>query len=351
MALPGITFDQTLIDQTQVDSLGRDHIDRHLPVPKTFMVKPVPEGEPWLTVDETYPGQIAERFNILCARKDWHIERLDGADVRAAEEELRDKVADYMVSVYPESFTRAGDRVSCKLTGAVVDLGQADPLAATAVLASEDMALMLPCPDEGGAYRLKSGALLFPDNWSLRSRFNKAAPDPADTAAYAAWQEEKADSLISARLGKTAAEIHFGRVPHYDAVFAEKVERAFRGLPADKFSWRRNWNPVMTGELSLHADLTAGAHRPPPTPDAWHQSGYLRSEHQTFVKLPRSEAIIFGVKTYLWKLSDFVQNEKALEALITANDNLPQKMVLSHTRINSFRQMLETYRKKPGPSP
>ena len=230
-----------------------------------------------------------------------------------------------------------------------IDTGQqgADPLHAIALLASEDMLLLLPehrAPERQAVFVLKSGTLLFPNDWALRSHFNQPAPGAGQEAARQQWQEDRQRSLRAARLGKTPREIHEGRVPHYTEHYAGRVDRFFAQMRPGMRAWRRNWSIKMSAELFLHADAPA-ASLPPPTVENWEQHGYLRTEQQTFTKLPRSGAVVFGIKTYLWKLSEVVQNAAALSDLIIASDNLPPGMVAYRAReLRTFRQFLDLYR-------
>jgi hypothetical protein len=49
-----------------------------------------------------------------------------------------------------------------------------------------------------------------------------------------------------------------------------------------------------------------------------------------------------GIKAYLWKLSELVQNTAALDAPIIAHDNLPPAMVEYRAReLQKFKQFLE----------
>jgi hypothetical protein len=81
-------------------------------------------------------------------------------------------------------------------------------------------------------------------------------------------------------------------------------------------------------------------------PEHWAQYGHVRSEHETFTKLPQTGAIVFTIKTYLWKLSELVQDAQALEALIVADDNLaPTMFDYRADSLPSFRQFLARHRR------
>lgn len=346
MTLHGVYPDWLATSATLAESLRADDMVRFRAVPRTVMINAWPEDLEWLLVDRTYPEQILYRYQLLRSRPEHVVDRLAGEAVRQAELELRDDVAAYLLQTYPAYFQRDGDLILSPLTGLAIDVGPrgADPMTAVALLASEDMLLLLPAPREGGAaYVLQSGALLFPNGWSLRSRFDDAVP-PGDLEA---WHEKRRRSERAARLGKTPYEIHDGHVRHYIEQFAGRVDRFFTQMQPGMRTWRRNWGMKPDGELFLHPDVIQ---EPPAafSADDWGEHGYLRSEHETFAKLPRSGAVVFGIKTYLWKLSELVGNPMALEALLAASDNLAPAMVEYRAEsLPAFREFLERHRPQP----
>lgn len=345
MTLQGIYTDRFAENEELAESLRSDDMERFRAVPLTVMVNAWEPGLQWLLVDRTYPAQIRYRHRLLTSRFRFVIDRLAGEAVRQAELELRDEVAAYLPAEYPEYFRRDGDLILSLLTGLAIDVGPdgADPLVAVALLASEDMLLLLPSQRETGmAYTLQSGALLFPNGWSLRSRFSDPQPQ-GDPQVLAAWQARRRRSERAARLGKTPYEIHDGHVRHYIEQFAARVDMFFARMQPGMRTWRRNWGMKPDGELFLHPDVVGEA--PAPDADGWAERGYLRSEHETFTRLPRSGAVVFGIKTYLWKLSELMSNPPARDALLAANDSLAPAMAEYRAdSLPAFRQFLERYR-------
>jgi dimethylamine monooxygenase subunit A len=351
---PGVYLDRITKNCDLATTLRADDMERFSAVPKTVMINPWQEDLEWLIVDRSYPGQIARRLELLCLHPDMALARLPGAEVDAAEIELRDTVADYLTQTYPHYFQRAGNFFLSPLTGLAIDLGAggADPLIAIALMSSEDMLILMPearaaVPEKNQTnsneicYVLKSGALLFPNDWSLTSHFDVARPD--DQAALPAWEAAHAKSQKAARLGKSPHDIHHGHVAHYSEHFSARVDLFFTGMQPGLRSWRRNWGMRMSDELFLHSDcLPAGL--PTPSAEHWENHGYLRSEHETFCKLPGSGAVVFTIKTYLWKLSELVQNPVALQALRVADDNLaPGMLAYRADNMPSFRDFLKRH--------
>ncbi len=352
MPFHGVEVDCGIANKHLLDRLWTDHLDRYAPPPKSMFVLPFQEKDRWVSLDSTYFDAIRLRYRILLSHHDYVIDRLEGDDVKLAERELRDAVVDYVLKEYPDYFRREGNIVHSALTGLKIDVseGGADPLVAVALLASEDMVMMMPAEtNERGDvnYRLKSGALLFPSGWSLRSKFNKPEPDKANTAAWAAWEKEREESLRVARLGKTLTEIHIPAVEHYKP-FELGSEKLMRTIAAGEFMQRRNWLLHLDDQLFRHADCEVPP-LPPLTPESWQMLGHLRVEQETFRRLPESQAVVFGIKTYLWRFSDVFNNEAAFQAVATANHKMTMGMISYQERkIRSFREYLELCRKAKG---
>ena len=325
----GIQLDAVPVDAEQVRALPGDHMQCLLPPTKTVLMNVYPAGDQsWLRIDSTYPEQIRQRLALLATKRTWVVDRLDSETVLLAETELRDRVVLWLTTQYPRAFSRQGDHVTCHLTGVVVDVGQqgAEPMVAVAALATEDFLLMLPSGTDSqgqGIYRLMSGALLFPNGWSLRSCFDLPDPGPEQRQQRVHWEEERKLSLQRARLGRTTREIHQGDVPQYEAHLATSVDRAFHAMRPERVVWRRNWGPHLSPRLFRHADALDPI--PPMTPERLLEKGFIRSEHQTLVKMPNSAAIAFGLKTYLWPMRDMLADPQVRSALeVAAQSTWPE---------------------------
>lgn len=133
---------------------------------------------------------------------------------------------------------------------------------AMAHLVAEDFCLLVP-DDASGEYKLVGAILCFPSRW-----------------------------LLSEKLGRPMTIIH-DPVPDYDDVLARRVNRVFAALHVDRPVVRVNWLVHQDPELFLPLGREEKRDAPPP------ESGpcYLRTERQTLVRLPRTKAIAFGIKT------------------------------------------------------
>ena len=291
----GIQMDAVPVDAEQVRALPGDHMQSLLPPSKTVLMNAYPAGDPsWLRIDSTYPEQIRQRLALLATKRTWVVDRLDSETVLLAETELRDRVVLWLTTQYPRAFSRQGDHVTCHLTGVVVDVGLqgAEPMVAVAALATEDFLLMLPSETDSqgqGIYRLMSGALLFPNGWSLRSCFELPDPGPEHQQQRVNWEEERKLSRQRARLGRTTREIHQGDVPQYEAHLATSVDRAFHAMRPERVVWRRNWGPHLSPRLFRHADALDPI--PPMTPERLLEKGFttkMQTKKNTATRLCQS---------------------------------------------------------------
>lgn len=355
--ITGIHLNAVPIDRALVAALPRNHMEELPPPPRSVMANTYPAGDPsWLRLDSTYPAQMRERFYLLANKSDMVLDRLPGEDVSKAEYELRDRVVSWLTTQHPHAFNKHGDMVTSPLTGVGVDVGPqgAPPMAAVAALASEDFLLMLPAeadPKGQTIYRLKSGALLFPNGWSLRSFFDKPEPPRHHTRQHAQWEADKQESITSARLGKSVFEIHHKRVPQYEVHFATGVDRLFNTMAAERVIWRRNWGTFLSNTLFRHADTEDPAGYSRMTQKSLRQRGYIRSEHETFVRLPQSRAVAFGIKTYLWRLSRMLESPKVFNALAQAVMNAtPETRQYQEGRIEPLEKLLRGELKRRGVS-
>ena len=116
----------------------------------------------------------------------------------------------------------------------------------------------------GNEHVLTAAALCFPASWSLEEKFLKPLID-----------------------------IHTP-VKEYNDVIAKRVQRLFDGLQIDRPLWR--FNALYYEDPHLFQPRRANQPRRKPAPN---KANYFRSERQTFVKLPTSGAIIFGIHTFV----------------------------------------------------
>lgn len=127
---------------------------------------------------------------------------------------------------------------------------------------AEDICLL---QERGDGYRLTAASVCSPSNWFL---------------------EEK--------IGQSVDFIH-APVPGYDGVLSERVNRFLQGLRGGRVMLRYNWSMQAGNELCWRQESS-----PPLRPLAdSNGDAYWRVERQTFLRLPVSGAIVFGIRIFL----------------------------------------------------
>ena len=255
------------------------------PAPYAPYLEPRTEGPPGLSpldmaaftvVHGDFAAQLAHRAALLAARRGDVLDCLpEGA---AAAEELLDLLLETLAARPDYS---VGDRVT-RPDGVEMAIDRDDPLGTVTHLAAEDFCLMQKDPG-GEEYRLVGATLCFPSHWTLAEK-----------------------------LGHPLTVIH-EPVPQYDATLGRRVNRVFDVLHPDRPLVRINWGVTHKSALYLPRshDARPMAEIGPETPL------YLRTERQTLVRLPRSGAVVFGIKTSVTPIDELPAHEAVgLEAAL-----------------------------------
>ena len=230
----------------------------------------------WVEIDEHFAEQMAYRENLISQRRDVVFAETEGS--QPAQRELLLLLRDHLNSrgdfEVAESDIQRPDEALVTLRGepAILTAGR---------LVQEDFCILEKGEDE---YVLTAAILCFPSRWSLAEK-----------------------------IGHPLTAIH-GPVPDYTDDLAKRVNRVFDGVKVGLPLWRANWT------VHDHAEL----HQPS---GAWRaeeggETLYMRVERQTFVRLPNSKAVVFGIRTFIDPL-DRLTREQALPLLelVSAHDD------------------------------
>lgn len=200
--------------------------------------------------------------------RDWTVRLPDFAAQMAYRRRLLAEQADVVLGALHEGEEPALELLEMLLA----HLGDPRPLtledrfcALTAIgrLVAEDFCLLVP-DVPSGEYRLVAAVLCFPSRW-----------------------------LLSEKLGRPLTPIHTP-VPGYAGGLAQRVNRVFEALRPDRPLVRVNWTVHTTAELFL--PQSEGQKSAAFEHDRAARF-YLRTERQTLVRLPRTGAVAFGIKT------------------------------------------------------
>ena len=219
----------------------------------------------WLIRDEAFAGQMAYRDRLLVERRDDVLTMDESA--RAAADELLDMVLDL---AYPG----AGEQVT-RPDGVTVPIDRADPMGTLGRLVQEDLCILEKRGDE---HVLTAAVLCFPASWMLR---------------------EKAMRPLTA--------IHVP-VAEYDENIAARVQRLFDGVQPGRPLWR--FNALWYADPDLHQPRSVSDRRPEPGTDV---PGYLRSERQSVLRLPKTRGVVFSIHTFVVARADAPEGCDGLE--------------------------------------
>lgn len=217
----------------------------------------------WLVFDDDTEAQLALKGRLAATRP---------GDVFAAEPGTEDVGAEVLALVLdwlqrhppPARAASTAPAADPDRAGGLVQAGH-HPLEVAGWMVPEDLCVM---QERHGCSVLTAASVSFPSHWRLADK-----------------------------MGRSLAAIH-APVHHYAEELERKVDTFFARLAVDR--------PVVRRNLSLHdhdalfrpePPETYGSSESPELDDAAAARLWLRSERQTLVRLPRSGAVLFTIKT------------------------------------------------------
>lgn len=260
------------------------------PFRMTMGLGTVPEAA-WFELDERYPADIRERRRLLAERHAEVFAALPLSD--AARTEALAEIAAHLVAHRPAWFSRSGDRLYNRLTGACWDVihPACDPLELAGRLVQEDLCLVQL---DATAPVLTAAVLCFPSRWRLAEK-----------------------------LGRKLATIH-DPVPHYAERLAGPVDRFMRHVKPGHIAARLNWSVMDDASLFQPGGTGRAAHHPAVTPRNAGETLFLRVERQTLRRLPRSGAVLFGIRVHVYGLAAAIRRADDAARLAEAVGALPE---------------------------
>ncbi len=244
-------------------------------------VQPLKSGR-WIFRDDALAGQMALRDQLVQTRRNDVLSALPQAD--AAIDELVGVVLKELRQVpgYSPVEDKTGRITAIRRPdGVEVPLNFDAPLTLLARLVQEDFLILEP--GAGAEHMLVAGVLCFPASWTLAEK-----------------------------MGKPLSAIH-GPVKPYDRDMAGRVQRILDNMFAGAPLWRANWMRYNTPDL--HHPRTEDAPRQFDDAAPW----WMRVEFQTFYKLPRTGALVFGIHTFMVAQEDLSPDQvKTLTAALVA---------------------------------
>jgi hypothetical protein len=236
------------------------------------------EPTSWIDVDDHYAADLVERERVLDAHRHDVVQSLATDASRAACAELLDVLLASLPDV-PAIWARSdGGAVEVVPTGRRLDTTTAptDPLDAAAHLVADDL-----CVLDGETSVLLAGAVCFPNRWRLADK-----------------------------LGRAVTDIH-DPVPGYRDELGDRVTQVLAKLRPDTVLERRNWSILL--DPTLHQPEYSRSlieHLDTKTDDIG-EMAWARVERQTLRRLPKSGAVVFGIRTRQRKLTDLSDDDRS----------------------------------------
>ncbi|MEJ0017654.1 MAG: DUF3445 domain-containing protein [Acetobacteraceae bacterium] len=253
----------------------------------------VPETA-WFEFDDRYADEMAERRRLLADRHHDVFGTLPASD--AARSETLHAVAANLVEHAPQWFRRGGDVLHNALTGETWDLAAppCDPLEVAGRLVQEDLCL-IQVTDAGPMFT--AGVLCFPSRWRLHEK-----------------------------LGLPLAAVH-GAVPQYAERLASPVDRFMAKVKPGHIASRLNWSVLDDPAMFQPTGKWREAANAAITPENAGERLHLRVERQTLRRLPRSEAVLFGIRVHSYPMARAIDSSSVARRLAEAVRALPEATV------------------------
>ncbi|KAI0629415.1 hypothetical protein C8Q77DRAFT_286594 [Trametes polyzona] len=228
----------------------------------------------WIEIDKEYKWYIDEKARVIGEQGKKVIDSLPENDEACGE--LLELLADYLPKRYPTLFRRdSPDSITNLVTGERFDAVNAmkgvDALLVISRLVQDDFLMGRERPD--GKIYLVGGLIVFPGTYLLSETINKHL------------------------------EVLHKPVPDFNAKLLMSVERTLKRFRPDQPFERSSWNIMDDRNLFWH-NIASGL----PDKDLRPEDLWLRIDHQTFRKLPRTNAIIFGVRPIMRRIEDLADS-------------------------------------------
>ncbi len=220
----------------------------------------------WVIVDTAFDRQMAYADHLLATKRD-KVLMVDDS----AHEGERELLEHLLAAVALIDGYDVGVNEVIRPDGVGVFIDLENPMFTARSLVQQDLCVM---QRRGNEHVLTAGAMCFPASWTLSEKFMRpmtAIHDP---------------------------------VEDYGSDLARRVERMFAMMRPEQDMWRANW--LVYSDPHLHQPRRGGEGRPhDPLSEQW-----MRVERQSFCKLPKSEAVVFGIHSIVVPFDRLTRDER-----------------------------------------
>ena len=171
-----------------------------------------------------------------------------------------------------------------------------------------------------------TAGLITQEDWVILGDPNPGLDQAAQLCVTSASVSFPTRWLLEEKLGLGVTEVH-SPVHEYDAKLADRAVKFMGKITASTCWTRNNWNLV--DEVDLHQP-TARFRGPGPNPEVTASNAghtlYLRVERETFRRLARTGALVFGIRVHVAPLESLKHQPERLRALRSAVAELPSEV-------------------------
>jgi len=258
--------------------------------------------EDFIRIDKTYPDQMRLKKDLFKNKLDQVFISRDSPATTSAKQEFLDMLVKYLPGRFPDIFKKTDGEMYIKPLGETISLDTTveDPLVVASRLVQEDWCI-LEWSEKHENYVFTAGAVCFPMRWSILEKFEQPM--------FKIHEPVKAFKTLES-----------------------SVLDLVKNMTHEKPVWRANW--AVFNDLDGTLDLATPAghtdrenHKTEFNPKTTGRELTFRAEYQTLLKLPKSKAIVFSIRTYQMFLEEFQQfpiaDTKALiKAIKTINPHM-----------------------------
>lgn len=273
------------------------------PYHMTMGIKTLPHDE-WLLLDNTYQTITEKRARITQNEREHTV--LTQPEAKESVHEVYEMCLDFLMKRYPMYFAVDEKDPSMILNKIRNEKMHRDPneypdtetlIRVLARNMQEDFLILL-FDEKTEQYYLRSGSFAFPSGF-----------DPAQ------------------KMNLSLKDIH-GPVPLYKQSIEKAMDKFFRRLKPGNWVYRLNWG-VQSHDKLYAPDLNHAAEDEvvePLDPEKLDFTNvFLRVERQVLLRLPKTNALLFTIRTYVTPISELREEDSAFD-LVDAIDNLPEPM-------------------------
>ncbi|ACK70990.1 conserved hypothetical protein [Gloeothece citriformis PCC 7424] len=262
----------------------------------------------WIDIDENFISTVTLKAQLL---KDKTTEVFTALpNTIEAQQEILELLLDHLLTYFPQYYLQQGTILKNLQTNQVFELNyyKDAPLTLALHLVAEDIFLLQP--SEKG-YILTAGVACFPFFWRLQDK-----------------------------IGLPIEQIH-QPVPEYAGKLSKTVNLYFDHLLSTSPGYRIAWGIVPTPQLVLEQMQPPGWENTL-TPSNIGERLWLRSEYQTFRRLPHSGGIVFTIRTFVNPLSTLKSMPSMAHNLATVIREMPPE-TQAYKKIQPFLNPLLNY--------